>query len=741
VAFLQLLNTVQQQAVSHINGPVIVIAGAGSGKTRVLTYRTAFLIQQGIRPHEILVLTFTNKAANEMKSRIIELVGEQSKYVQMGTFHSVFAKILRYECEPLGFNRNFSIYDTDDSQQLIKIIMGEKGISTQQFKPSAFRAMISKAKNGMLSPKEFQMQARGMVEEKVGAVYEEYQARLHTSNAMDFDDLLIKPIELFSRSPKVLAKYQERLKFVLVDEYQDTNRIQYVLVKMLAEKYRNVCVVGDDAQSIYSFRGADIRNILDFQKDYPETVIYRLEQNYRSTKNILHAANEVIKNNTGQIPKKLWTDNYEGEIITLLACEDDREEGEMIVHKIKEERRKRNLELKQFAVLYRTNAQSRSLEEALRRENIPYVIVGGVEFYRRKEIKDVLAYLRVLVNPKDSESLSRIINYPARGIGETALEKISAFAQLHTISLFEALQRLNEVDGIQTRTRNAIKNFLEMIWKYINLKEQVSANELARAIVNEISVLKELKEEGTIESLARWENIQELLSAISEFTDENESPTLEQFLQEIALIADVDKTDTTQNNVTLMTLHAAKGLEFPVVFIAGVEEGLLPLMNGFVNGEDIEEERRLMYVGITRAMKKLYLTTVNVRYRFGDSTYATPSRFIAEINEQYLQREQSRRQKIFTGVAQTRQQFYVRKNRSQFNDTDKQEFPDYENETQIMKPKKLTIGMRVTHDVFGKGKIVHLTGAGESERAIVDFDTIGRKQLLVKFAQLIPIAV
>ena len=741
MAFLQLLNTVQQQAVTHINGPAIVIAGAGSGKTRVLTYRNAYLIQQGIRPHEILVLTFTNKAANEMKSRIVELVGEQSKYVQMGTFHSVFAKILRYECEPLGFNRTFSIYDTDDTQQLLKIIMGEKGISTQQYKPSAFRSMISKAKNAMLSSKEFQMQARGMVEEKAAMVYEEYQTRLHTANAMDFDDLLIKPIELFSRFPKTLAKYQERLKFILVDEYQDTNRIQYVLVKMLAEKYRNVCVVGDDAQSIYSFRGADIRNILDFQKDYPEAVTFRLEQNYRSTKNILNAANDVINNNTGQIPKKLWTDNYEGEAISLLTCEDDREEGEMIVQKIKEEQRKRHLDLKQFAVLYRTNAQSRSLEEALRRENIPYVIVGGVEFYRRKEIKDVLAYLRVIVNPKDSESLARIINYPARGIGETALEKIRTFAQKNTVSLFETLQRLNEVDGIQARTRNAIKIFLEMMWKYINLKEQVSANELARAIVDEIGVLKELKEEGTIESLARWENIQELLSAISEFTDENEAPTLEQFLQEIALIADVDKTDTTQNNVTLMTLHAAKGLEFPVVFIAGAEEGLLPLMNGFVNVEDIEEERRLMYVGITRAMQKLYITTANVRYRFGNMTYATPSRFLSEINEQYIQKEKSKRQKIFTGVTQQRQQFYSHNSKTQFDDTGKQEFPDYENETQIMKPKKLTIGMRVAHEVFGKGKIVHLNGAGETARAIVDFDTIGKKQLMIKFAQLIPVSV
>jgi len=743
VSFLQQLNSVQQQAVQATEGPVIIVAGAGSGKTRVLTFRTAYLVQCGIPPHEILALTFTNKAANEMKHRIIELVGPQSQYVQMGTFHAVFARLLRRECEPLGFNRNFTIYDTEDSQQVVKTIMNDNNISFQQFKPAAIRGRISMAKNQMLSPQEFTTQANNFFDEKTAIVFEEYQNRLRKMNAMDFDDLLIKPIELFSRFPKILEKYQQRFKYILVDEYQDTNRVQYVLVKMLAEKFRNVCVVGDDAQSIYSFRGADIRNILDFQKDYPECKLFRLEQNYRSTKNILSVANEVIKNNKGQIPKNLWTENLDGEEITHLICADDREEGERIVKKIQEEISGRKLDLKHFAILYRTNAQSRSLEDALRRENLPYIIVGGVEFYRRKEIKDALAYLRVIINPSDEESLLRIINYPTRGIGETAIEKLRQFANAHNQPVFETLQMVDEVEGIQTRTKNAIKVFNKLIWKYIELHNQISVSELSRSLIEEIGVLKELKEEGTPESLTRWENIQELLSAISEYADESEEPTLQNFLQEIALVADVDKWDSNKNSITLMTLHAAKGLEFPVVFVAGVEEGLLPMYDSFSNHQEVEEERRLMYVGITRAMQKLYISTTNVRYRYGDVTYPTPSRFLSEIDEKFLVVEMPKARSIYAKVQQPYPSVLERKKKSNgsreiiFDDESEQ--PDYENESQEL--ISLKSGMRIVHDIFGKGRILALSGRGEEAKATVDFDLVGRKNLILKFARLKPVGV
>jgi DNA helicase-2/ATP-dependent DNA helicase PcrA len=741
LSFLQHLNQVQQQAVQATEGPVIIVAGAGSGKTRVLTYRAAYLVHNGIPPYEILALTFTNKAANEMKQRIIELVGPQSQYVQMGTFHSVFARLLRRECEPLGFNRNFTIYDTEDSQQAVKTIMKENNISSQQFKPTAIRGRISMAKNQMISPQEFSAQANNFFDEKTAIVFEEYQERLRKMNAMDFDDLLIKPIELFSRFPKVLEKYQQRFKYILVDEYQDTNRVQYVLVKMLAEKFRNVCVVGDDAQSIYSFRGADIRNILDFQKDYPDCQLFRLEQNYRSTKNILNVANEVIKNNTGQIPKNLWTENFEGEKITHLICEDDREEGERIVKKIQTEIHKRKIPLKDVAVLYRTNAQSRSLEDALRKENLPYVIIGGVEFYRRKEIKDVLAYLRTMINPIDEESMLRIINYPARGIGETAVAKIQQYAREHSMPFFEALQMLDAIVGLHARARNALHQFNTMIWKYIEMLEHVSASEVARGIVEEIGILRELKEEGTPESLARWENIQELLSAISEFSDESEEPTLQNFLQEISLVADVDKWDNGKNSITLMTLHAAKGLEFPVVFVSGVEEGLLPLYDSFSNHQEVEEERRLMYVGITRAMQKLYISSANVRYRYGDVTYPTPSRFLSEIEKTFLDEEffrsknRERTSPLFSNPQRsTMNNFSQKKNISDDRFLYEQEQPDYENVSQ--EPKQLRIGMRVAHEVFGKGKILMLSGKGNLARATVQFDLAGTKNLLLQFAHL-----
>lgn len=745
-SFLDSLNPVQRDAVETIDGPVMIVAGAGSGKTRVLTYRAAHIVAQGKRPESILALTFTNKAAQEMKSRIIQLVGPESGAIWMGTFHSIFARILRFECGHLGYERNFSICDTDDSQQMIKSIMNSLNISAQQFPPQGIRSRISQAKNQMIGPAAYANSAVEPLMEKTALVYAEYEKRLKQNNAMDFDDLLLKPLELFENNRPVLERYQWRFRYLMVDEYQDTNRVQYKVINLLGDATRNVCVVGDDAQSIYAFRGADIENILRFEKDYPDAKVFRLEQNYRSTKTILAAADSVIKNNQRQLKKTLWTENVQGDPVTLIVCEDDRDEGYRIVQRIEEETRKRKLALKDFAVLYRTNAQSRSLEDALRRSGIPYIIVGGVAFYKRKEIKDVLAYLRVIANQKDTESLLRIINYPVRGIGEKTVEGIQTVARDGRTSLFEALASLGLADVLNDRAVKAVRSFGNMLSKYVKLKDELSVSELARMLVDEIGILQQFKDENTLESMARRENVLELLSALSEYNDLNPEGGLDGFLEEVSLVSDIDTAEFGRNAVTLMTLHAAKGLEFPVVLVAGLEEGLFPLANSIMSSKELEEERRLLYVGITRAMQKLYLLYALTRYRFGEFGYSVKSRFLDEIDPSLVEIEGNTR---LAGLAAQRSQTTPVNSTGAFrqrpayrkpaDDSDKyfsDTMPDYENESQAPRTAAHRVGSRVVHEAFGKGKILAIDGKGDNARATVEFESVGRKNLMLKFANL-----
>ncbi len=740
MSFLEDLNPVQRDAVRAVDGPVMIVAGAGSGKTRVLTYRTAYLIHLGVQPSAILALTFTNKAADEMKGRITALVGEGSRQVWMGTFHSIFARVLRFECERIGYQRNFTIYDTDDSAALVRSCMNTLGISQQQYPPQGIRSRISLAKNQLMTPRAYRESGVDPVTEKTAQVFEAYERGLKESNAMDFDDLLLKPLELFAKHPDVLERYQYRFKYILVDEYQDTNRAQYHLIRELGRMLRNICVVGDDAQSIYAFRGADIRNILDFQRDYPDAKIFRLEQNYRSTRTILAVADSLIRNNLDQIPKTLWTSNATGEPVVMSVCNDDRDEAERIVAAIGEESRRKKFDLKDFAVLYRTNAQSRSIEEALRLSGIPYIIVGGIAFYKRKEIKDVLAYLKLIANPRDSESLLRIINVPARGIGETTIGKIRALAAKHRTSLLDAMASDQLGDSVADRTVKAIRQLHALVSKYIGLKGSMSVSELGRALVDDIGILQSLKEENTQDSLSRRDNILELVAGLSTFNADNPEGKLEEVLEQVSLLSDVDTAEFGHNVVTLMTLHAAKGLEFPVVFITGLEEGLFPLSSATSDRRELEEERRLMYVGITRAKEKLYLSYALTRYRFGELTYSSRSRFLDEVGEQLevsgagagVSGRSSRRRpgvpSVFTGEKPQRRR---REEESHFGSDP---MPNYEDESQA--PAPVRVGARVMHETFGTGRIIALDGRGENARAIVEFDSVGRKNLMLKYANL-----
>lgn len=739
MSFLQELNPVQQEAVRALNGPVMIIAGAGSGKTRVLTYRIAHLISSGVPPYEILALTFTNKAAREMKDRIVRLVGEKASQVWMGTFHSMFARILRRECEQIGYTRSFTIYDSDDSLSAIKSCMEMAGVSTQQLSPQLVRSLISGAKNQMITPKAYADSAWDATGEKTAELYKLYERRLERNNAMDFDDLLIKPIYLFTRHPAVLERYQHRFKFILVDEFQDTNKAQYQVTKLLGAKFRNICIVGDDAQSIYSFRGADIRNILDFSKDYADCKSFRLEQNYRSTKKILSTADRLIQHNADQLKKSLWTENQDGHQVLQLECADEKDEGNNIASAVQEETMQAKHDLKDFAVLYRTNAQSRALEDEFRRSGIPYVIVGGIRFYERKEIKDILAYLRLLVNQRDDESLRRVINYPSRGIGETTIDRLQSHAAAREMGLFEAVKNLEQVEELGDRARKGVAQFRDLLLKYHSLRNQMSFSELARSLVDELGVLKMFKEEQTAESMVRWENVQELLSAISEFSDSREDATMEEFLEEVALVSDIDTWEGTKNAVTLMTLHSSKGLEFPVVFIAGLEEGLLPFYSNTIDRVALEEERRLFYVGITRAKSMLYLTRTKLRYRFGEVSYPSPSRFLAEIGEEHMQiiRSQTTRRSLEEsthGPIRARRGRGIRAMSEESFHADS--MPDYESESQELLDVKR--GSTVLHETFGRGKVVEVVGSGDARKAVVNFEQFGVKNLILKFARLRP---
>jgi len=715
------LNDEQRKAVIHLDGPLLILAGAGSGKTRVLTYRIAHIIASGkAEPGQILAMTFTNKAAGEMRERVHQLTPESVSTMWVGTFHSLFARLLRREAERLGYSSSFTIYDSDDQQTLIKLIQQDMQVSTQQYTPKLIAYSISRAKNALMSPADFQKSAQSPVDEIVARIFPEYNRRLRQNNAMDFDDLLIKPLELFQLYPLIKEYYQDRFRFILVDEYQDTNRAQYLVLKELADKYKNICVVGDDDQSIYRWRGAELRNILEFERDYSNCAKYRLEQNYRSTPAILGLAHSVVINNTQRHAKKLWTAKKDGELVTLLSVYDAHEEARVIVDKISSEFRSGDRRFGDFAILYRINAQSRVLEEGLRLEGIPYIIVGGIKFYERKEIKDVLAYLRVLVNPADNVSLKRIINYPTRGLGDSTLQKVEKFAREKQQSLFISLEMVHEISGLPTKTVERLRNFVELIKRYRQLIGAVSPYELASTLVDELGIFREFKQEGTIDSASRSENVRELLDAVHEFSLTHQDASLDSYLQQVSLVTDIDHWDDRANAVTLMTLHAAKGLEFAVVFITGLEDGLFPLSRSLENPHDLEEERRLFYVGATRAKDKLYLLWAKNRKRFGE-TRSYKSRFLKEIDLQFVESQESYRL----------QRAHLDQTKINWSG---EEMPAYEDFSQEY--PDFTPGLRVRHEKFGKGTILKVEASTGGTKLVVLFDHGGPKRLVLPYAKL-----
>lgn len=721
---LKALNSEQRKAVEYNEGPLMVVAGAGSGKTRVLTYKIAYLIDIGYQPENILALTFTNKAANEMKERIKELIGAKSISLWMGTFHSIFAKILRVESKHLDYRPNFSIYDTDDTYSLVQNIMSNLNIDIESISPNSVRHRISYCKNHMIMPKEFRKKhISSMNDEKIAEIYDEYQNRLFENNSMDFEDLLLKPIELFNKNERIHQKYKKKFDYILVDEFQDTNKAQYELLKLLVSRNGNLCVVGDDAQSIYSWRGANFKNITDFEIDFPKHKIFKLEQNYRSTKTILQAADSVIRHNKEQIIKTLWTENNDGELLTLIRCADEKDEAFQIAKHIKKEVTKKKLSLNDFAVLYRTNAQSRAIEDIFRKERIPYIILGGIEFYKRKEVKDVVAYLRVISNQNDEESLLRIMNFPQRGIGSTTLKRMITFARKHELNLFETMARIFEVIDIKERIQKNVKQFRVLLDKYIGLKDKLSVGELSRALVDELGILRMFKEENTPESIARWDNINELLSSLSEFSNQNNQAKLEEYLEEVSLASDVDKYDENKNVVTLLTVHSAKGLEFPIVFISGCEEDIFPLSNKFSTDTRLEEERRLFYVAITRAKHKVFLSHARSRYRFGEVAYQSRSRFIDEVDPQTIA-------EVNGGIGRKN---LNRKSKKEmyYEYFQTVEYEDFNQDLKGLRP-----GSRVMHEKFGLGKVTQVTGNGDMVKATVIFEGNNLKQLMLRFAKL-----
>jgi DNA helicase II / ATP-dependent DNA helicase PcrA len=721
---LKELNSEQKKAVEFIDGPSMIVAGAGSGKTKVLTYKVAYLIDKGYAPESILALTFTNKAANEMKERIKQLVGDSAEKIWMGTFHSIFAKILRSEAKNINYRSNFSIYDTEDSTSLVSNIITNLNIDAEGITPNSVRHRISYLKNHMIMPNDFRNHhMQSFIDEKIAEIYVEYQNRLKENNAMDFDDLLLKPIELFKNNKNICQKYKKKFTYLLVDEFQDTNVAQYELLKLLVSKEQLISVVGDDAQSIYSWRGANIGNMLEFKKDYSKHQLFKLEQNYRSTKTILKAADSVIKNNKDQILKTLWTDNAEGELLTLIKCSDEKDEAIQIAKNIKSEISKKKISLKDFAVLYRTNAQSRALEDAFRREKIPYRIIGGIEFYKRKEVKDVIAYLRVISNQNDEESLLRIMNFPQRGIGNTTIGRMIGFARKLELTLFETMGRIFEVIDIKERIQKNVKGFKQLLDKYIDLKDKLSVGELSRALVDELGLIRMFKEENTPEAMSRMENIQELLSALSEFSVQNKNARIEEYLEEVSLVTDVDLLDDEKNIVTFLTVHAAKGLEFPIIFISGCEEDIFPLSNKFSSEATVEEERRLFYVAITRARQKVFVCHARSRYRFGEVAYQSRSRFIDELDpETYSEVNGNIGRK--SSQRKTKKEMYY----EYFETVD---YEDFDQDNKTLRP-----GSRVMHDKFGLGKVTAVLGAGDMQKATVVFEGNNIKQLMLKFAKL-----
>ena len=727
---LKYLNPEQKKAVAHIHGPLLIIAGAGSGKTRVLTHRIAFLLENGVKPYNILALTFTNKAASEMKDRIAKLVSaEATRQLWAGTFHSIFARILRTEAKYIGYTSSFSIYDTEDSLKVIRRILADMGMSQQKFPPQGFRSRISQAKNKGMTWSQYAEAADNPIDMTTADVFKEYEKQLKQSNSMDFDDLLINMVILLKKNPDVLQKYQNRFKFILVDEYQDTNRTQYEVLNLLAKSHKNIAVVGDDAQSIYRWRGAEIQNILDFQKYFVNTNVIRLEQNYRSTKTIIAAAGGMISRNSKQIPKKLWTENVKGEQIDIIQCNDDRNEASKIVNTLKKQKEDHKLNYSDFAILYRINAQSQVLEYAFRRSKISYMIIGGISFYKRKEVKDAMAYLRLLVNQDDDEALLRCINEPPRGIGDTSIKHVVSYKNEHNISLYEAFLNADENTALQNRAKNAIKGFTTLIDDYISKKDELNTKELVISFLDDTGLPEMYKEIGTEDANDRWNNIQQIISDVASYLRSNPEATLEEYLQESSLMTDIDDKDMGADSVKLMTMHSAKGLEFPFVFIAGMEEGLFPLSRTEMHPEEEEEERRLFYVGMTRSEQKLYLTYAKRRMRFGETKDCSPSPFLTELDSKYINWDKGTTG-VFRPPSQASPKFS--KQKSFFDD-----IPRKESYSQIPESEmEFKPGDNVVHAHFGKGKIIALNGAGDKRQALVQFLNVGRKKLMLKYAKL-----
>ena len=766
--YLDSLNEAQKQAVLQKDGPMIIIAGAGSGKTRVLTYRIAHLMQLGVDAFNILSLTFTNKAAREMKERIAGVVGaSEAKNLWMGTFHSVFARILRSEADKLGFPSNFTIYDTQDSVRLISSIIKEMGLDKERYKAKQILNRISSFKNSLITVRAYfnnaDLQEADMhaSRPKVGEIYKQYVDRCFKSGAMDFDDLLLRTNELLTRFPESLAKYQDRFRYIMVDEYQDTNHSQYLIVKALADRFQNICVVGDDSQSIYSFRGANIQNILSFQKDYPDVKTFKLEQNYRSTKNIVNAANSVISKNKTKLEKEVWTSNDAGDSIHVMRTISDGEEGRFVAQSIWENQMNHQLNPDSFCVLYRTNSQSRAIEDALRKKGIDYTIYGGISFYQRKEIKDILSYLRILINPNDEEALKRIINYPARGIGATTIDKLTIAANHYKKSIFEIIKYIDKIDlKINAGTKNKLQNFMNMILSLQIESQAKNAFEIAEVVVKQTQLIKDLEKEGTPEAISKVENVQELLNGIKDFItdkiEEGEDASLTSFLEDVALATDFDaKKNDEKPSVSLMTIHQSKGLEYLYIYIVGLEENLFPSAMSMNTRSELEEERRLFYVALTRAEKVAYLSYAQTRYRWGKLVDAEPSRFLEEIDDQYLDyiKPKTPERSINSFIDKSifddapkgiRFQKPIQRKKMERNLNSKKE---------ILLPKKLKkvafldsktnlfdgdiiVGNIVKHNRFGKGEVLALEGKGPNKKAEIKFGTVGKKKLLLQFAKL-----
>lgn len=776
--YLKDLNEQQREAVLHVDGPIMIVAGAGSGKTKVLTTRIAHLLASGVDAFNILSLTFTNKAAKEMKERIEKILGNnEARNLYIGTFHSVFARILRGEAYRLGYPNNFTIYDTDDAKNVVKTVINEMNLDDKHYKPGTVYNRISSAKNALVGPLEYaadyaiQQEDTRSNRPAIAQIYDAYVKRCFKNGAMDFDDLLLKFYELLKNFPEALSKYQRKFKYILIDEYQDTNPAQYEVIKLLGAMHENVCVVGDDAQSIYSFRGATIQNILQFQRDYEDARVVKLEQNYRSTQSILEVANEVIKNNKGQIPKALWTENREGEKIRLVRTMTDNDEGRYVADTIQEQKLRNHYNNRDFAILYRTNAQSRAFEESLRRMGIPYTMYGGISFYQRKEIKDYVAYLRIIVNTRDEEGLKRIINYPTRGIGKTTIDKAVLTANEHNISMWEVLERAREF-GFRAGTLEAIENFVTMIKSFASMLQTKNAYEVAVHVGKQTNFVKELFNDKSTEGVQRYENVQELLNSIKEWT---ESPDTEEgevtdkglgaYLQQITLLTDADEKDPNADTVKLMTIHAAKGLEFRCVFAAGLEEMLFPNALAINTREELEEERRLFYVVITRAKEKLWISYANTRYRFGSLVQNEPSRFLDELPEKYLDRSYAggglRNQSNWSsGSAFDRMhgggwgggQSAANEAEKRYGPppSKKPSTPSYitpkpQNKTVEHVPSadfvpsdmsNLQVGQRVEHQKFGFGEVTKMEGSAHNPIATIRFELNGEKKVMLNYAKL-----